>query len=127
MVTNSALDPVAAVSLLLALNFGPKARFVRLTLAPNLYTQKTFGIYVLTTTDCKKHGVSYLLTFPTAKSRTSFAPALLPCLVMICTRFKTANTGTISMFNTTIATKNCQLFGFLLLPLIWIHSCDRCR
>lgn len=65
----------------------------------------------------------YVLTFPpstlpTANPKTSFAPAFLPCLLMIWIQFETANVRRTTAFSATTATKDCHILGLLLLPLI---------
>lgn len=57
---------------------------------------------------------SPILPHSAANLSTSFARAVLPCLVMMCTRFEVASAS----MTTTTATENCQMFGLLLLVLI---------
>lgn len=63
-------------------------------------------------------GIIYFPTLPSAKPN-SFAPDFLPCLLVICSQFDTARNRKIKTFNMAMAAKNCQIFGIVLLPLIW--------
>ena len=64
-------------------------------------------------------GIFHFPVFPIAKPNTSFAPAFLPCLVRVWSQLKAARNRTINTFNIATATKNCQMPGLVLLPLIW--------
>ena len=64
-------------------------------------------------------GILHLAVFPSANQNTSFTPAFLPCLARVWSQLATARERTINTFNTAIATKNCQMLGLVLLPLIW--------
>lgn len=57
-------------------------------------------------------------SIPTAKPKTSFNPADLPCLSWVEIQCHIANTSTTAAFITATATKNCQIFGLELLPEI---------
>ncbi len=64
-------------------------------------------------------GILHFPVFPIANQNTSFTPAFLPCLARVWNQLATARDRTINTFNMAIATKNCQMLGLVLLPLIW--------
>ena len=63
-------------------------------------------------------GIPHLPVFPSANQNTSFNPAFLRCLARVWNQLATARDRTINTFNMAIATKNCQILGLVLLPLI---------
>lgn len=64
-------------------------------------------------------GILHFPVFPIANQNTSFNPAFLPCLARVWNQLATARDRTINTFKMAIATKNCQMLGLVLLPLIW--------